>query len=516
MLVKKRLPTQARPYQRQGIKLLHKFRGRAILADEMGLGKSLQSIRYAMRHTTGPIVVVCPAGLKENWRREAWLHGRIRGYICNHYKPKPSRLLKHKARMFIIGYEVLGLPRTDDTEPKSWNDVLQELEPSLLIVDEGQACKNRKALRSLCVKALALKCKKRIILTGTPILNRPEELWMLLNITRPDLYPSHLLYCLRYCDPKRNRYGGWDFRGASNLDELNGDLVGKVLIRRLKKDVIKDLPDKIRQVIPLELEARAFMEYQKAEAGIASWLSKTNRFLERKSAALRTAKFTNEKKKIQRSIRALRAEKLAKLVYLKRLAAELKIPAVIAWIETFLESTDDKLIVYGIHHSILRPLYRRFKKVAVLVDGGVTDAKRYECYDKFNKDKDCRLLFGNYEAAGVGWSCKSATCVLGIEFPWTPATLRQAEDRIHGVERGLKGRKAMYWYLAALGTLEENLIKMLDRKQIILDRAIDGRRVYDFDILERFEESLLAKAQRKVVRRASDTKKATHQRRLVH
>lgn len=241
------------------------------------------------------------------------------------------------------------------------------------------------------------------------------------------------------------------------------------MIRRRKEDVLKDLPPKTNSVIPVEIVRRK--EYQEAEEDLVKWLMKKR---------LRAQAF-----------RAMAAERLVRLGYLKRLAAELKMPAVIEWIKEFLK-TGRKLVIFGIHKARLRELRAAFPGKTVLVDGSVTGRKRQQAVDAFNKDKKMKIFLGNVDAAGVGWNCKSASDVMFFEFPWVPGKVVQAADRIHGVGRGVAGRKAFIHFLVAHGTIDEKLVAILMKKQKNLAKVFDGGKMdQGSNILELMEAAIL-------------------------
>jgi SNF2 family DNA or RNA helicase len=225
------------------------------------------------------------------------------------------------------------------------------------------------------------------------------------------------------------------------------------MIRRLKSQVLKDLPAKTRSVIPLDITNKDRKEYEEAEANFVKWLSKKSRRL---------------------ALRAAKAERLVKMGYLKRLAARLKMKQVIAWIDNFLQETDEKLLVFGIHKSVLRELYERYKHQSVIVTGEITGRKRVHAQDLFNKNKRYRLFFGNIDAAGVQWSCTSASTTLFVEIGWVPGKHTQAEDRTHGIKRGRKGYVSQSYYLVAKGTIEERLCELVQEKQRVLEETLDG------------------------------------------
>ena len=239
------------------------------------------------------------------------------------------------------------------------------------------------------------------------------------------------------------------------------------MIRRLKENVLDDLPSKTRAVVPLPVSSRK--QYKQAEQDFVRWMKKYHK---------------------DKANKALKAERLVQMGYLRRLAATLKLPSVISWLQNFLEE-GNKLIVFGIHKAVLGALKEKFSKISTFVDGSVTGAARQRAVDRFNKDKNLRLFFGNIQAAGVGWSCTSTSYEAFVEFPWTPGEMTQAEDRLHGMFRGT-GQPATYYNLVAEDTIEEKLVELLASKQLVLDQTLDGEAgASGFDLLDRLTESLM-------------------------
>ena len=436
--------TKPRKYQRIGVRRMQrKFRGRALLADEMGLGKSAQALWWIQKYLLkGLVIIVCPASLKWNWQNEAMKHIQMDSLILEGTKPYDISEMGSIPRLVIINYDILH----------HWLQYLKKLRPRLIICDEIHKLGNRKTIRTKSVMKLCRGVRHLIFLSGTPLTNRPAELWPTLNILKPSLFPSFFSYAMRYCNPQKTPWG-WQFKGAKNLDELHSILNEEIMIRRRKADVLGELPNKTRTIVPITLKNRK--EYDLAVRDFIKWL---------------------RKKSARKALRAKKALKLVKLGYLKRLAGILKLQYTLEWIDEFLEENDGKLIVFGVHQAVLEAIYEKYKHIAVLVDGGVTGHKRQQMFDTFTHNPKIRLFIGNINAAGVGWNGTAASTVVFAEIAWTPGEHTQAEDRIHriGQEHG-----AMIYYLVAKQTIEEDLIQIIQEKQKVLDAALDGGKVED-------------------------------------
>lgn len=442
--------TKLYDYQKRGVLRLEALKGRALLADEMGLGKTIQALYYHKRNKKGTTIVICPASLKWNWAREASVHIGEQAEIVEGKKP-PTMEGFNQNRLIIINYEILG----------AWVAYLRKLKPSLIILDECHYIKNRKAKRTKAVRLLCKGVKEVIAMSGTPLTNRPAELFPILNLICPSKFRSFMPYAMRYCDAKKNPWG-WDFKGAKNLKELHSKLTDLMMIRRKKKDVLKDLPEKSRSVITVPISNRK--EYDEAEDDLIAWLSKTS---------------------VGAAKRAASAERLVRMGYLKRLAAELKIDSVVEWIKNFLEETNEKLVVFGIHKKVIERLKDEFPNSVVL--SGTTKAKdRQTVVDTFQNDKSTRLFIGNLQAAGVGITLTAASTILFAELGWTPSEHSQGEDRIHRIGQR---NAAMCYYMIAGNTIEEKLSEIIQNKQSVLSATLDGEGTADdltiFDQLQK-------------------------------
>ncbi len=444
------------PYQLKAVRKIEHFNGRALLADEMGLGKSIEALLWIKKHPKRkPIVVVCPASLKWMWEDFAHHILKTRCEVLNGRTPPKMRkkLLESNHPFIIINYEILS----------DWKKYLKKLKPKIIIIDEIHYIKNHKAKRTRAIRSLVKKITYVIGISGTPLLSRPSELWNTLKLIRPDIFKSKLLFTIRYCNRKWTNFG-WDISGATHLDELHAKLNSTMMIRRLKKDVLKELPEKTRYVIPFEIERK---EYDEAANNFIKWLSK---------------------KSISKAKRAARAQHLVKMGYLKRLAAKHKMKMVIQWIDDFLEENDGKLVLFCVHRDIVKILHDKYKDISVTIVGGIPQAKRKTAVHSFQKNPKIRIFIGNIKAAGIGITLTAASSLAFIELGWTPGELTQAEDRIHRI--GQKNAANIY-YLVAKDTVEEHLCRLLQRKQKILSATLDGgTKINQLNIFDALEKEL--------------------------
>lgn len=461
------MSTKPFPYQKETVAQIQKFGGRALLALEQGLGKSACSLWWMRRHMKGgATVVVCPAYLKTNWQREVVKHLGRNAHVFGTTKP-PKRLPRMVDRnaIYILNYDVLH----------AWVDYLDALKVKLYVFDEGHYLGNPSSRRTRYARALSKRAKYVHVLTGTPIPSKVRQLWPILDIVIPAKRPGQRKFYRRYCGPKLTSFG-WTFDGATRLKELHKRLVQTCMIRRRKDEVMKDLPPITHTVIPLPIVRPR--EYAEAERDLVRWLMKT---------------------RPNRANRARKDERRLRFNYLRQLTAELKMPNVRKWVEDFTAESGEKLVAFGVHREkVMDVLHSWFPKTSVLVTGKTAAAKRMELFDQFNSDRKTRVLFGNVQAAGTGWNCTATSDVAIVEPPWTPGELEQAAARAHGQFRGKRGRPCTVYFLVGVGTVDEELLKILQAKAKVVDEAIDGgKTVNKLEVMDKLEEVLLAKAGRK-------------------
>jgi len=466
------LPNTLYDYQRDGVKFVHAKEGNAIIGDEMGLGKTPQALAWLEIHKEArPAIIIVPATLKINWAREAqtWtqapdlyvINGRPKGKNKEQWrKHQVSKSFLGHGPIIIINYDILankrktikdalGRKTTEISPGTGWEDFLPKAK--VVVLDEVQMIKDRKAQRTQAVRNICSGVPHIFGLSGTPIENRPVEFFPALNLIAPGLFPNFWDYAQRFCGAANNGYG-WDFKGASNVEELH-KLVKHVMIRRLKKDVLKDLPPKRRSVTVLEIDNRK--EYEKAEKNFAIWLHE------------------NKGKDSLKSL--IMAGALVQTNTLKQIAVEGKLKAAIDWINDYLDTSGKKLVVFAVHHKTIDTLKEAFGDIAVTLDGRTKQKDRQTAIDRFQEDDGIRLFIGNLHAAGVGITLTAASDTCTLELAWTPSKHHQAEDRVHRI--GQEADKVMAYYLIAERTIEEEIAELIDEKNKIVTSILDGKDV---------------------------------------
>lgn len=434
------------PFQHKGVEFIESRGGRALIGDEMGLGKTVQALAWLQLHPEHqPTVIVCPASLKLNWRREVYKWMKQSSTIISG-RGGNGNDIPYGQGIYIINYDILS----------SWADWLKALKPKAVILDECHYIKNTKAARTKATKFICKGVPHVIALSGTPILNRPIEIFNTLSILDRHLFPAFWNYAERYCSSKYTGFG-WDNNGASNTEELHRKLTRSIMIRRLKKDVLPELPPKTRSVVPLDMDAKGRGEYRRAESDFISWL--------------------HDKGEHDKAEKAEEAPVLTQIEGLKQLALKGKIDRALDWVHDFLDS-GEKLVLFGTHKFGLSLIERYIQNEGITkvvkLDGSTSTANRQRYVDQFQNDPETRLFLGNLKAAGVGITLTAASNVAFLELGWTPGEMVQAEDRIHRI--GQEAEAINVWYLLAEGTIEEDIAVLLDKKAKVLGEVLDGKR----------------------------------------
>jgi SWI/SNF-related matrix-associated actin-dependent regulator of chromatin subfamily A-like protein 1 len=461
---------ELKPFQRAGVTYLLAQR-RAFLADEQGLGKTIEALATVEADGAYPAVVVCPASLKLNWMRELerWLPGRTFQSLTGTGRAglggagagasdktsgttgaRMEASIPH-ADITVVNYDILA----------ARGPALARMGPKALVLDESHYCKNAAAKRTQAVARLAGAVPTDglvLALTGTPVMNRPPELIAQLRIIG------------RLADFGSGAQFGQRFRGSDAHVRLHWHLRSRCFVRRLKADVLPQLPAKTRSVVPVELDNEA--EYRLAEHDVIAWLRSRPLDLSELDAKVAAA---------------LRAERLVRLNALKLLAARGKLHAALAWIHDFC-SSGERLVVFARHREIQRAVIDRFPH-ALHILGEDTHAARDASLHAFQAAdaSDNQLIVCSIEVAGQGLTLTQASNVAFLELDWTPAKHDQAEDRCHRIGQQ---DAVNAWYLLAAGTIDETMATLLERKRAIIGAITDGREESDEGIVDALAREL--------------------------
>ena len=457
-----------REYQEEGVRFIDKMKGRALIADEMGLGKTIQVIAWMQLHfSVRPAVIICPASLKLNWKEEVkkWMSNSTVQVING---TKSSIQLSND--IIIINYDILAY----------WVTALKAISPKIVVMDEIHYIKNPKTKRTKAIKKITKGIDYIIGLSGTPIENRPVEIYTSVNLINPTIFKDGWSFKHKYCGARHTGFG-WDFSGHSEEEELHEILTQRVMIRRKKKDVLKELPDKVYSRVTIPISNAK--EYATAEYEFVWYLQNTfekeilggsiSHAIESNLVHINENTLHELKQEV-----ASKANPLSHLSLLKVLSITGKLSNSILWIENFLTS-GEKLVIFAEHIFVIDELMTHFGNIAVSVKGSTSSKQRHLNVKAFQEREGVKLFIGN-KAASVGFTLTAASNVVHLEFPDTPGDLNQRTDRCHRI--GQKNAVNVYYLLGA-GTIDKKILRLLREKQIIIDSILDGEKINtDFEV----------------------------------
>lgn len=454
-------------HQEEGIRFLKK-RKRAILADEMGLGKTRQAIIAMGDSADKGIIVVCPASLKQNWKREILMVYPEETIAV--VDSGPTYTIE-EAAWVIINYDML---------PKYLDQLTERIDDGradAVIVDEAHYIKSSTADRTKATLKLVADAKRVLLLTGTPLLNRPAELFTLLKAVKHPLGKAKTTFAKRYCGGQmkvmvRDLFGNrtffvspdrqWPFRnqkaryrvymfmddtGATHLDELK-QFTKDVMLRRTKKEVL-DLPEKIRSDVPVELTSDQRRTYDSAWDAYLEWLG--------------------AHPEAGRNIdNVLTAQQLIEVGKLKQVCSIAKVPRIVADVENALEQGEQIIIFTGYRQTLQDLRTALAHHETRYISGDMNSEYRQEAVDAFQGGK-AKVMIANIQAGGVGITLTAASIVMFADLDWSPEVNAQAEDRAHRI--GQEGTVNVYRYTAE-ETIDEDILRTLEEKKKVIQALI--------------------------------------------
>lgn len=431
------------PYQNQGI-----ARGNELLrfinGDQPGLGKTLQAIGTVLSLDAFPCLVICPSTLKENWRREwedKFTHKRALVLSDKNKHTWHQYYRLGMADVIIVNYESLkkyfvssittkkGASMTlKDVQFHSTIDLFKSV-----VIDEIHRLKDAGTQQSKFTRGITYGKPIIIGLTGTPVVNKPRDLiTQLAIIGRLKEFGGNKYFLDRYCK------GG---TGAGNLNELNCKLNNICFFRREKKDVLKDLPDKTREVVVCDIATRN--EYDQVKHEFVQYLNNSG--------------FSQEE-----IARKLKGEIMVKIQMLKKISALGKMAEVIDHVQEVVDA-GEKIVLFLHHKEIAQILMKQFPE-AVTVRGGDDKDARQKAVDDFQNDPSVQVIICSIKAAGVGITLTASSRLCFVELPWHPADVEQCEDRIHRI--GQKNAAQITYFLGK-DTIDQDIYKLIEEKRKI-------------------------------------------------
>ena len=423
-----------------------------ILADDMGLGKTTSTIIAALETGAKKILIICPATLKINWKRE------IENYSDRSIFISEGKQFSTEDDFVIVNYDIMK----NFHDPKKKDDSLILISKfDLIIIDEAHYIKNAQAQRTKLINDITKSVDRLWLLTGTPMTSRPIDYFNLLSLIDSPVAKNWMAYVIRYCAGFQFKVGPrkiWNVQGASNLEELRDRTAGLTL-RRLKENVL-DLPDKIITPVYLRLKSKL---YEEVMGDYYNWYEKNPE--ESKSL---TVQFT-------------------KLTKIRQIIADEKISQTIEIAENIIEQ-DKKVIIFCNFTDSLNKITEHFGKAAVKLDGSMSKVERQFSVDQFQENDKIKVFVGNIKAAGVGITLTSAEAVIFNDLSFLPSDHAQSEDRAY--RYGQKNNVLVYYPIFE-NTIEGIIYDILhNKKQVIATVMGDNQNTADAaeDILKRINE----------------------------
>jgi SWI/SNF-related matrix-associated actin-dependent regulator of chromatin subfamily A-like protein 1 len=423
-----------------------------ILADDMGLGKTTSTIIAALETGAKKILIICPATLKINWKRE------IENYSDRSIFISEGKQFSTEDDFVIVNYDIIK----NFHDPKKKDESLILMSKfDLIIIDEAHYIKNAQAQRTKLINDITKSVDRLWLLTGTPMTSRPIDYFNLLSLIDSPVAKNWMAYVIRYCAGFQFKVGSrkiWNVQGASNLEELR-DRTSGLTLRRLKENVL-DLPDKI--ITPVYLRLKSKM-YEEVMGEYYNWYEKNPE--ESKSL---TVQFT-------------------KLTKVRQIIADEKISQTIEIAENIIEQ-GKKVIIFCNFTDSLNKITEHFGKAAVKLDGSMSKVERQFSVDQFQENEKVKVFVGNIKAAGVGITLTAGEAAIFNDLSFLPSDHAQAEDRAY--RYGQKNNVLVYYPIFE-NTIEGIIYDILNnKKQVIATVMGDNQSTADAaeEILKRINE----------------------------
>jgi SWI/SNF-related matrix-associated actin-dependent regulator of chromatin subfamily A-like protein 1 len=447
------------PHQVEGVAFLLRRR-RAILADDMGLGKTRQAIiGLHVAEPGGPYLVVCPASVKRNWAREieAALPGATVRIIGGKSDDAPL-----DAEWVVINYDILGA-HAHRFAGHPWRGI---------VFDEAHFIRNHQSQRSRHSRTLVDDADDPVVylLTGTPLTNRPRDLFPLLQLCGHAMAKSFLSFAKRYCAAYQSEYG-WVTDGASNLAELATQLQG-VMLRRTKDDVL-ELPPKLRTWLSVDVPDGTAAKEISAVVQL---------LLQRGSPG-------------QRARGGETADRTRLLALLGKARLKLAAAKTSHTLELVQNAVDqgEKVIVFSCYDEPVKRVAKHFGDAAVLLTGATPTSRRQALVDRFQNDDGVRVFVANIIAGGIGLNLTAARQVVFNDLDWVPSNHWQAEDRAYRIGQT---NTVHVTYVTAGGTVDDFVATLLETKAALIGAVVEGRAlqegVADGNVLDELQRLLSA------------------------
>ncbi|XP_064465934.1 SWI/SNF-related matrix-associated actin-dependent regulator of chromatin subfamily A-like protein 1 [Ornithodoros turicata] len=418
------------PFQREGVCTAVQRGGRILIADDMGLGKTIQAIAVASYYREEwPVLVITPSSVRFAWK-EAFLQWVPSLAVDNITVLLTSTDAVSNHEVVITSYDLMSRKAEE----------MCNAQYRVVILDESHFIKNPKSARTKACQKAMKKARRVILLTGTPALSRPVELYTQISAVVPKFFPGMQEFGIRYCNGKLTSWG-WDYSGSSNMHELQLLLEKTIMIRRLKSDVISQLPAKQRQVVLLD----------------PGTIKTSDKVLKHMAKEM-------QNKDIQGM------QRRGVLLTYFRETGLVKAKAICKYIEDLLEG-DQKFLCFAHHQNVMDEICELLTNKTcshIRIDGKTLPETRKQLCDKFQYDETCKVAVLSITAANAGITLSAASLVVFAELFWNPGILTQAEDRAHRIGQQ---NCVIVQYLVAKGTADDYIWPLVQKKLDILSKA---------------------------------------------
>ena len=434
--VPKDLNATLRDYQVSGFeffKTLSNYQFGGILADEMGLGKTIQTIAFLLSNKDKKSIVITPTALIYNWKNELEKFApTLKVGLLHAAKSEREKILDN-----IDNYDVI---LTTYTTYKNDIDKYKNINFDYCIIDEAQNIKNPDAIITKAIKNVNAKVK--FALTGTPIENNLMELWSIFDFIMPGY-----LY-------NKSKFKSIFVNNDKNIIELK-NLIKPFILRRTKKEVITELPDKIEQKIIIDLEK----EHKRAYKGYVNLI--TRKIKENNQDNITVFSYLTKLRQL-----CLSPELMVKNYQGKNSKLDVLINIIN-------DSSDEKILVFSQFTKVLEVIGKRLNEENILysyLDGKTSAKDRVKLVEEFNTNNN-KVFLISLKAGGTGLNLTSANIVVHFDPWWNPAIEDQASDRAHRI-----GQKNVVNVikLIAKGTAEERVINLQETKKELIEDVING------------------------------------------
>ena len=447
------------PFQKAGVKYAINNK-KIIIGDQPGLGKSCQAIVAIHHFNAYPNITLVPNNVKYKWRDKEWQYWVDKECQIIETNDKEEIIKKKlQSEIIICNYNTLS----------KFIDLISQIKFQSIICDESHFLKEKKTKRTQGVINLLKKqdIPIRLLLTGTVSVNKPKELISQLEIIdRLNQFGGWWEFAKRYCNAHYDSWG-MNIEGATNLEELHNKLRNICYVRRNKKDVLKELPDKQSTIFTVDISNSG--DYKRAENDVISYLKGIDP---------------------EKAYLAQSAEQLVQINVLKKLSAQGKIKEAINWIEDFLES-DEKLVVTAFHSEIIDILSQYFK--CNQISGKITGKERDRVVQDFMSNSETKIIIlSSHRDCGIGIDLFASSDMLILELGWTVGEMVQLEDRLHRI--GQKNA-CNYYYMMGKNTIDIDIYNLLEEKKKIVETINRGgfQEEYEVKIVNGIISKLLKK-----------------------